>query len=462
MNLLMIQAAKILGTAIVVYYGLLQALSSPPKPHAFVSLPVQSQMNFLLITRITILLLAAFFTLGLRWPSKAIFVDLDMLAYYFIINTCITLGLAFFAAGVMKKNVSSFRIGLIIAMGMVLPLLVLFISNNLGSVRLSFAELADLYTLFILVFSPLEFGSIAMASSASGNLGSPSSAGIGSSSSAGIGSSSAGIPEESINAAIEATKKNLLEQAIKAAQLDMEKEAKSSSMSDSDIEKAKLHIEQNFRSTVERIKREGPTTSSDHAMVRADRGVEKRLRLEFERINLLDPETGSNPTPFWEKLIKDHSPSSILDILQGSGLSNIHSLSEDDKSSVYAEILAKNIIKYVEFPKEMKLSQRLAIVLDYSNVMARIKVESDTLELVKKRNLNQSFKSETDTSRANLDTAEQLISNKLNELKGELNSKERKMWSKHFKLGEKAFYRPEGTEVNNPTLPRPNQDDDVD
>ena len=40
------------------------------------------------------------------------------------------------------------------------------------------------------------------------------------------------------------------------------------------------------------------------------------------------------------------------------------------------------------------------------------------------------------------------------------------MWSKHFKLGEKAFYRPEGTpesiEVNNPTLPRPNQDDDVD
>ncbi len=457
-------------------------LSLVPRPHAFISLPVQSQINFVLITRITIFLLAVFFTFALRWPFKTIFVDLDMLAYYPLINTCISLGLAFFVAGVLKKNVSYFRMGFIIAMGMVLPLLVFLITNNLDSVWLSIEALANLYTFTTLAFYPIEPGNFLFSTSSGGNtgsssgagnstgpgIGSSSGAGVGSSSGAGnstgagLGSSSAGIPEASIKAAVDTVKKGAMEEAIKRAQSDIGKQCESLRMSDSDTAKVMLDIEQGFRSKFERMKTEEPTTRYDRAIVRAERGLEERLRLEFERINLLDPATRSNPTPFWEKLIRDHSPGRILDMLQGSALSNIDALKEEDQNSVYEEVLAKKVVEYKEYSNNLKLSQRLAKVLGYSNVMSRITVESETLELVKRRNINQSFKSQVDTSRANLDTGKQLISNKLSELKGQLNSKERKMWSKHFKLGEKAYYRPEGLEVNNTTSPRPNQDGDVD
>lgn len=116
--------------------------------------------------------------------------------------------------------------------------------------------------------------------------GNPTAAGIGSSTGADVGSSSAGFPESIIQAALGATKKDLLEKSIKSAQIQTEQECKSLSMSDSEIEKAKLDIEQHFRARIERISREGPTSASDHAMVEAERGVEERLRLAFKELGL--------------------------------------------------------------------------------------------------------------------------------------------------------------------------------
>ena len=123
-----------------------------------------------------------------------------MLAYFPLINTCISLGLAFCVASASLKELSKLRIGSIIVMAAVLPLSVIFVTNNLDSVCLCIAALAVFYTLTILVFSPMELGRFLLASTAGGNIGSSTGAGIGSSTGAGIDSSSGSTSrEETVN-----------------------------------------------------------------------------------------------------------------------------------------------------------------------------------------------------------------------------------------------------------------------
>jgi len=118
-----------------------------------------------------------------------IFDQLDILALYPIINTCISLVLAYFVTSVTLKKLSKLRIAFIISMGAVFPLFVIIITNNLDSIYLCIAALADLYTLTTLFFYPIGSGSILLSSTSTGNIGSSAGAGIGSSAGAGIGSS---------------------------------------------------------------------------------------------------------------------------------------------------------------------------------------------------------------------------------------------------------------------------------
>lgn len=74
----------------------------------------------------------------------------------------------------------------------------------------------------------------------------------------------------------------------------------------------------------------------------------------------------------------------------------------------------------------MSLTQRLSKHIAYQNVLARIEVEQAALDAINKRNPNESSEQDIETTRANLNLAKLLISNKLAELRGEFNSKERK------------------------------------
>ena len=104
-----------IGPNIVIYYGFLQAFAdalklllkecvSLPKPHAFVSLPVHSSMNFWLVNKTSLLLLTVFFMLALRWPIKTILEQSHMLVYFPLANTCISIFLAYFVAAFCLKS----------------------------------------------------------------------------------------------------------------------------------------------------------------------------------------------------------------------------------------------------------------------------------------------------------------------------------------------------------------------
>ena len=121
-----------LGPNIVEYYGLLQELCSPPKPHAFVSLPVQS-FYFRFNNQISIFLLSVFCTLSLKWLFKDIAIKGDMLVFYPFINMLISLGLAYFISALSSKGLSKGRIAFIIVMSGLLPLIVIIITNNMGN-----------------------------------------------------------------------------------------------------------------------------------------------------------------------------------------------------------------------------------------------------------------------------------------------------------------------------------------
>lgn len=164
-----------------------------------------------------------------------------MLVYYPLANTCISIFFAYFVAGVLLKKLSYSRIVLIIGTGTFLPLLVLFLSNNMYSVCLCIYALADFYTLFTMVLSPIELGSFSLASSAGENIGSSSGAGVGSSSGAGIGSSTTANVDDSSNSA---SLREELDEATRAKMEELEKASRNL---------ANLTFEQNIKLGTARI-----------------------------------------------------------------------------------------------------------------------------------------------------------------------------------------------------------------
>ena len=450
-----------LGPNIVGYYGLLQALSSPPKPHAFVSLPVQSSMNFRLISTISLFLLTVFFTLALRWPFKTIFGQLDMLAYYPFINTFLSLVLAFCMASASLKELSKSRIVFIIAMGAVLPLLVFFVTNNLDRVCFCITALADLYTSITLIFYPIEWGNHLLASSSGGNTGSSTGAGIGSSTGAGSGSSTgAGVDSSSGNTSIqEAIKEN--DEAIKAT-LDKYNKAVSRanrltsveiqrSVLETSIEGAKKQIEDKCRELSKTFE------ETENEIKTMERYFREQFEIEVETQRLLKDSANSPYAKLWEKKIG--SPGVLLDLVQKSGAHAIDQLDKDQKTSIYDKCFGA--INYEWYHPQMGLTQRLSKHIAYQNVLARIEVEQAALDAINKRNPNESSEQDIETTRANLNLAKLLISNKLAELRGEFNSKERKRWAKHFYSDGNTYYRPQGDEEKTVNWPI-NHDNDVD
>ena len=136
------------------YYDLLQTLlsrvfnslewglNSPPKPHAFVSLPVQSSFFSILSRFINIIkdkynetlfytvFLVFFFCFAYRLPTKFMLSQLDLLLYLPLFSIIYSLCCAFSICQVSKKELTISRLVFIVFSGLSIPLMIYLFSGN--------------------------------------------------------------------------------------------------------------------------------------------------------------------------------------------------------------------------------------------------------------------------------------------------------------------------------------------
>ena len=407
------------------------ALSSPPKPHAFVSLPVQSS-NFWLISRISILLLTAFFTFALRWPFKSMLDNLDMLAYYPIINTLISLVLAFCVTTALLKELSFLRIGVIICTGTILPMLVFFFTNNFDSVCCCIEALAVSYTLTTLIFYPIESGSFLLAASSSDNIGSSADAGVGSSTGAGIDSSSHSTSEqEKLDEAIKATQEKLKSAEVHLDFLTFQDNLKLTAAQQMEIQKKRI-LDGWKKSKISPIEMKEQMNDMENHYI-------QQLDLEIQLKQLLI-EAGNSPhAASWREKIE--SPGVLLDLVQKSGVHAIE-ISKDQRKNIYNQ--CKEAIKYQPYPKEMTLTPKLNKQVSYLNILARIELEQAALDATKKVNPSVIPEEHLKTSKASLKLAHLLVSKRAQWLfDQEFNDEEReKCYNSITSFKGDTYYKP--------------------
>ena len=427
-----------------------QILSSPPKPHAFVSLPVQSSINFRFFNKISLFLVTVFFTLALRWPFKMMLDQADMLVCYPVFNTCISLVLAYILTAFSLKKLSMPRIVFIIAMGAVFPLLIILITDNLDNVFFCIAALADFYTLMIKVFYPIESGcasSIIFATTRGGNIGSTTGAGVGSSTGAGVGSStSAHVDSSSLSAShqeeLEAIKADI--EAIKAL-----KEEVKEATDNLDFIAFKENLERKTASLMKEQKREieyscrvykESDSSKKEQLEAMEKNFEEYFLFELEAHKLLLAAVNSPYAESWRK--NQDSPGVILDLVQKSGVNAIHHvLNKDQRKSIYNQ--CKEAIKYAPYPKEISLTPNLNKQVSYLNVRARIQLELAALDETKRVNPSVISDEHIKTSKATLSLAEQIVKRRSKWLLEQvLTNEERETLSKNVSLEGDTYYRP--------------------
>ena len=114
-------------------------LDSPPKPHAFVSLPLQSGLRRAWLTQFVvntfkstwkILLFSIFMYLSYRLPLKFIFNDLDVIWLYPMFNaalSCLGVTIIF---GLKNKTITLINLALLAFCSLAMGVIVLYIGNN--------------------------------------------------------------------------------------------------------------------------------------------------------------------------------------------------------------------------------------------------------------------------------------------------------------------------------------------
>ncbi len=423
------------------------ALSSPPKPHAFVSLPVQSR-NYGLISKISILLLIAFFIFSFRWPFRAIFEQLDMLPYFPVINTFISLVLAFCVAALSHKELSFLRIGLILGTGMLLPLSVILISNNLDSVCLCIAALADSYSLYIMVFSPIELRSFSLASMPGG--GSSSGAGIGSSSDAGIGSSSgAHVDSPAHSTSI----REELEEATRAKKEELERATRNleNLTFEENLKIGTARLMEAQKKRVEELCRDSSKSPKylDKQLKAMDKYYTQQLEIELEAHKLLQASGNAPHAKSWRDELE--APGVLLELVQKSGVHDIDGLTKDSRKSIYKK--TKDAIKYGSLPEEMIQNPKLKKHLAYLNVLARVELEHAGLDEAKRRNPDRVSEEHINNSKASLNLAKLLITNRLGYRTGQYNEEELRTCVKSVSSKGDTYYRPHDASKNNVKWP---------
>ena len=117
-------------------------LNSPPKPHAFVSLPVQSSFFSILPRFINIIkdkfnneiffytvFLVLFFCLAYRLPTKFMLDELDLQFYFPLINIVYSICCVFCICHVSKKELTNGRLVFIVFFGLSVPLMIYLFSG---------------------------------------------------------------------------------------------------------------------------------------------------------------------------------------------------------------------------------------------------------------------------------------------------------------------------------------------
>ena len=427
-------------------YSFLGSLSSPPKPHAFISMPVQSSLNFRLINKTSLLLLTAFFILAFRWPIKAIFGQLDMLAYYPIANTFISLGLAYFVTAVSLKKLSNFKIASIIIIGAVLPLSVLFITKNIDNLCLCIGALIHLYTLFTMLFSPIKLGSISFASAADQNIGSSSGAGIGSSSGAGVGSSTAAnVDSTSLRDEIDEDRRAKQEELDRAtrnlANLRLEQHLKLKTAGL--MENAKRGIEEFCRknSKSAEFKAESIKDMEDYFTQQLD------IEIEAEKLRQI---AGNAPhANTWRDELD--APGTLLKKVHDDGVHDCDELNKAKRKNIYRE--ARNAIKYEAPPKDMLENSTLKKHLGYLNVLARIELEQAALDVAKSRHPEAVSEKKVTENKASLNLAKLLITNRLGYRTSKYNTQDRETCENNVSYLGDTYYRSQDQSKNNVRWP---------
>ncbi len=440
------------------YDSLEWALSSPPKPHAFVSLPVQSSMNFRLINKISLLLLTAFFIFALRLPFKAIFDDLDMLAYYPIINTGISLLLAYCVTTASLKKLSRYRIGFIIAMGAVLPLLVFFVTNNLDSVWLSIEALVNLYTLYTVVSCPIEPGNFLFSTSSGGNTGSSGGAGIGSSSGAGIGSSSgagvgnssgAGVGSSSDSTSLreeldEATrvKQEELDRATtNLANLKLQENLMIKTATYMEIEKKRIEELCRIHSKSADYMAEQISDMEDY--------YQQQLELEIEAEKLRQAAGNAPYANTWRDELD--APGTLLKRIQEAGVHDCDGLNKAQRKAIFRE--TRDAIKYETPPKDMLENPTLKKHMGYVNSLARVELEVAGLDAAKRHHPETVSEKKINENKAGLSLAKLLITNRLNYRTMKYNTKDRETCENNVSYSGDTYYRSQDESKNNVRWP---------
>ena len=115
------------------FHSLEWGLISPPKPHAFVSLPVQSSFFSILInilkdkcneTFFYTVFLLLFIYIAYRLPTKFMLSELDLLVYFPLFNTAYTLCCVFSICQVTRKELTNTRLAFIIFFGLSIPFMI--------------------------------------------------------------------------------------------------------------------------------------------------------------------------------------------------------------------------------------------------------------------------------------------------------------------------------------------------
>ena len=437
------------------------ALSSPPKPHAFVSLPVQS-FYFRLNNLISIILLSVFCTLSLRWLFKDILIESANLIFYPFINMFISLSLAYIVAALSQKKLSKGRIAFIIVMSGLLPLIVIIITNNLGSLYIYlWGALFDLYTLIDIIFSPIEAGNFVLASSASDNIGRAVGAGIGSSLGEGVGSSTGiGVGTSAETGVGSSTsdgvdgsshsisEKEKLDEAFYATLKELDK-----AMDDLNFIRFKERLQYHSARLMEVEKKRieykckvlNKSSSFREQQIKAmEEHYTEHFDIELTAHKLLIDAGNTPHVGSWRNNLE--SPGVLLDLVQKSGLHADDRISKVDRKNIYNQ--CKDVIKYAQYPEEMNKTSNLKKQMSYLTVMARIEYEHAALQAARELKPDVISEEQMKKSQASLNLADLLTSKRARWMfRHEFNNEERKICSKNVSLEGDTYYR--GPRPNN-------------